>query len=188
MSTLTKISPKEYLEQEAKNEYKSEYHAGEVVAMAGASRNHNVIVANLLKKLGLCLEDKSCLIFPSDMLVKLPSCEKYVYPDVIIVCQEERYEKQRGLDVLLNPTIIIEVLSETTAHYDSNEKMECYFTLDSLQEYWLVDSEKIAIRSYKRQSNDDWILHLSKNPDEKILIGECEMLLKDIYLKTNLLK
>ena len=188
METLVKISVEEYLEQEAKNEHKSEYHAGEVVAMAGAQENHNLIVANLLGELYLCLKHKDCKLYPSDMLVKLAICEKYAYPDIAIVCGERALDKHRGLDVLLNPTIIIEVLSESTAHYDSNEKMECYFTLESLQEYWLVDSEKVAIRSYKRQSNNDWILHLSKNPDEKIQIGECEILLKDIYVKTSLLK
>ena len=187
METLVKISVEEYLEQEAKNEHKSEYHAGEVVAMAGASFLHNAIVANLITILNNCLKDENCFALPSDILVKLPICEKFVYPDIVVVCGERLLEKHKGLDALLNPTIIIEVFSESTAHYDSNEKMECYFTLDSLQEYWLVDSEKVAIRSYKRQSNEDWILHLSKNPDEKIQIGECEMLLKDIYLKTNLL-
>ncbi|GAB4131455.1 MAG: Uma2 family endonuclease [Raineya sp.] len=185
METLVKISIEEYLEQEAKAQHKSEYHAGEVVAMAGASRNHNVIVINLIKLLILCIDEDSCSILANDMLVKLPACEKYVYPDVVIVCQEEKYEKHRGLDILLNPTIVIEVLSESTAHYDSNEKMECYFTLPSLQEYWLVDSEKVSIKSYKRQNNNDWILHLSKNLEEKVQIGECEVLLKDIYLKTN---
>ncbi|MFN3317053.1 MAG: Uma2 family endonuclease, partial [Raineya sp.] len=128
MELLTKISVEEYLEQEAKAEHKSEYHAGETKAMAGASRNHNVLVANIITILNNCLKEKSCLVLPSDMLVKLPDCEKYVYPDLIIVCGEEKYEKHRGLDVLLNPTIVIEVLSESTANYDSNEKMECYFT------------------------------------------------------------
>ncbi|MFN3315639.1 MAG: Uma2 family endonuclease [Raineya sp.] len=187
MNLLTKISVKEYLEQEAKAEYKSEYHAGEIKAMAGASRNHNVLVANLLKKIGLCLENKNCLVFPSDMLVKLPFCDKYVYPDLIIACGEEKYEKHHGLDVLLNPTIVIEVLSESTANYDSNEKMECYFTLESLQEYWLADSERISVKGYKRLPNNDWALHITKNLEEKVQIGECELLLKDIYLKTNLL-
>ena len=187
METLVKISVEEYLEQEAKNEHKSEYHAGEVVAMAGAQENHNLIVANLIMEVGICLKYKQCKLYPSDMLVKLAICEKFVYPDIVVVCGERLLEKHKGLDVLLNPTIIIEVLSESTAHYDSSEKMECYFTLDSLQEYWLVDSEKISIKSYKRQSNDDWVLHLSKNPNEKIQIGDCEIVIKDIYLKTNLL-
>ncbi|MCS6795928.1 MAG: Uma2 family endonuclease, partial [Raineya sp.] len=155
METPVKLSVEEYMEREAQSEYKSEYHAGEIVAMAGASRNHNIVVVNLLKKLALCLEDKNCITLPSDMLLKLPVCEKYVYPDIVIVCGEEKYEKYKGIDVLLNPTIIIEVLSISTAHYDSHEKLECYLTLESLQEYWLVDSEKVSVKSYKRQSNND---------------------------------
>jgi Uma2 family endonuclease len=187
METLVKISPQEYFEQLAKSEVKLEYHAGEVVAMAGASRNHNILVSNFIFELNNCLRYKKCSIFPSDMLVKLSKCKKYVFPDVTIVCEEEKYEKCKGLDVLLNPTIIIEVLSTSTSAYDSNEKMECYFTLESLQEYWLVDSESVSVKSYKRTTENDWILHLSKNPDEVLKIGECEALLKDIYLKTDLL-
>jgi Uma2 family endonuclease len=188
MEILTKISVEEYLEQEAKNPYKSEYHAGEVIAMAGATENHNLIQMNLYGELYMCLKYKeACKLYPSDMLVKIPTCEKYVYPDFVIVCGERFLEKRKGLDVLLNPTIIIEVLSVSTAHYDAHEKMECYFTLESLKEYWLIDSEKIAIKGYKKQNENDWHLHLSKNPDEKIQIGECEILIKDIYLKTNLL-
>ena len=187
MQTILKISPEEYLEQEAQAEHKSEYHAGEVRAMAGASFNHNIIVANLLGELYICFKQKKCKVLPSDMLVKLPICERYVYPDVTIVCSEVQKEKYRGLELLLNPTIVIEVLSESTAAKDSHEKMECYFTLESLQEYWLVDSESISVKSYKRNPENDWVLHLSKNLEEVLKIGEYEVLLKDIYLKTNLL-
>ena len=187
METLVKISPQEYFEQLAKSEVKLEYHAGEVVAMMGASKNHNLLVANILGELYPCLKHKNCILLPSDMLIKLPACERYVFPDITIVCEEVKYEKHKGLDVLLNPTIIIEVLSASAAAYDSHEKMECYFTLESLQEYWLIDSESISVKSYKRTTENDWILHLSKNPDEVLKIGECEVLLKDIYLKTDLL-
>jgi len=187
METFVKISPQEYFEQLAKSEVKLEYHAGEIVAMAGASFNHNIVVANIITQLGNCLKDRSCVVLPSDILIKIPVCEKYVYPDVTIVCEEVQKEKHRGLDVLLNPTIVIEVLSMSTAAKDSNEKMECYFILESLQEYWLVDSESVSVKSYKRNPENDWILHLSKNPDEVLKIGQCEVLLKDIYLKTDLL-
>ncbi|PKQ70588.1 Uma2 family endonuclease [Raineya orbicola] len=187
METLVKISVEEYLEQEARNQHKSEYHAGEVIAMAGASLKHNVIVANVITILSNCTKEKNCIVLPSDILVKLSTCERYVYPDVVLVCGEQHLEIYKGIEVLLNPTIIIEVLSESTAHYDAHEKMECYFALESLKEYWLVDSEKVAIRGYKRQNENDWNLHLTKNPEEKIFIGECEILVKDIYLKTNLL-
>ena len=187
METLVKILPQEYFEQLAKSEVKLEYHAGEVVAMAGASENHNLIVVNLINELANCLKYKNCKVYPSDMLLKLPICEKYVYPDITIIYSKVQKEKYRGLDVLLNPTIVIEVLSESTAAKDSYEKMECYFTLESLQEYWLVDSESVSVKSYKRNPENDWILHLSKNPDEVLKIGQCEVLLKDIYLKTDLL-
>ena len=156
--------------------------------MAGAQRNHNIIVANLIKLLGNCLEDKKCVVYPSDMLLKLPECEKYVYPDITISCEEEEeVDVRNGLDVLLNPTILIEVTSKTTASYDKNEKLDCYITLDSLQEYWLINSEKPEIISYKRTLNNDWLMHSSADIDEEITIGECEILLRNIYKKSSLI-
>ena len=185
METLTKVSEEEYLLLESQATFKSEYHAGEIVAMAGAQRNHNLVIANLMFLLGLCLRRK-CRIFPSDMLLKLPECEKYVYPDVMIACGEEKLEIRKGIDVLLNPTIVIEVLSVTTAHYDRDEKLRCYLTLESLKECWLIDSEKAEIISYKRSlnNNDEWIMYINKNINEKIKIGECEIDIQELYLDT----
>jgi Uma2 family endonuclease len=143
MQTLTKISVEEYLQNEAKAEFKSEYHAGEVVAMAGAQFIHNQIVANLIIEIGTCLKAKNCQILPSDMLLKIPECEKFVYPDISIICGEVQMDelKHFGLDVLLNPRVIIEVLSDSTSVYDQTEKRRCYFTLPSLAQYVLVGSE-----------------------------------------------
>ena len=191
METLTKViekvSEEEYLRLEELAEFKSEYHAGEIVAMAGAQRNHNIIVANIIAALVVCLEDKKCVVYPSDMLLKIPECEKYVYPDITISCeQKEEVDVRKGLDVLLNPTILIEVTSKTTGSFDKIEKLRCYLMLNSLKEYWLVDSEKTEIMSYKRTLNDDWLMHNSADINEKITIGECEILLRNIYKKTSL--
>ncbi|TAE72470.1 MAG: Uma2 family endonuclease [Bacteroidetes bacterium] len=100
------ISEEEYLTREAKADFKSEYHQGEVLMMAGASLYHNRIVSNLIGELYTCLKNKKCEVLPSDMLLKLPACKKYVYPDITIVCEEIQLdeEKKQGLDVLLNPS------------------------------------------------------------------------------------
>jgi Uma2 family endonuclease len=185
MKIITKISVEEYLQNEAQAEVKSEYHNGEVVAMAGAQLSHNIVVSNLIRYLGNCLDGKNCLVLPSDMLLHLPDCEKFVYPDVMIVCGEVQLDKakRQGLDVLLNPTVIIEVLSESTADYDRTEKLHCYLMLNSLQQYVLVDSEKVHISTYTRTTENDWLLHIEQNINESIHIHECNVALKDIYNK-----
>ncbi len=187
METLIKVTEEEYLLLESEAEFKSEYHAGEIIAMAGAQRDHNVIVANLIKLLGMCLEDKKCVVYPSDMLVKIPACERYVYPDIIISCEDEQIEERKGLDVLLNPTIIIEVTSKTTAKYDKRDKLDCYLTLESLKEYWLINSEKLEIKSFKRNLENDWLMHNSANLNEELSIGECKIILEKMYKKSSLI-
>ena len=180
MQTLTKISVEEYLAQEAKAETKNEYHGGEIVAMAGASRKHNIIVSNLLAELVFCLKGRKCQVYPSDMLLKLEKCNKYVYPDLMIVCENEELEEHQGLDALVNPKVIIEVLSATTSQYDQTEKMRCYLELESLEEYIMVDSETVNISSYT-QNEEDWTFRIIKNLSEKVKILDCETDVKDVY-------
>ncbi|MDW8296270.1 MAG: Uma2 family endonuclease [Raineya sp.] len=182
----TKTSVTDYLLGESKNSHKSEFWAGQVVAMAGASPTHNILVSNLITLLNNCLRQKDCLVLPSDMLVKVPACESYFYPDVVIVCQKPEYEENQGVTALLNPTIIIEVLSPSTAQKDNTDKLECYLNLQSLMEYHLVDSRKKYVKSYYKQNEKDWILHIYPNTEEKVRIGECELEFKEIYWKTNL--
>jgi Uma2 family endonuclease len=185
MQTLTQISPEEYLQQEAQAEHKSEYHAGEVVVMAGAQTAHNRIVANLMGEIGICLKYKNEVIFPSAMLLSLPECEKYVYPDMMIVREEPHITRQsrQGLDVLHNPSVIIEVMSESTALYDRTEKMDCYLKLASLKQYVLVDSEGVEIKTYTRTPENDWLMHTETDRNKTICIGDCEIALQDIYHK-----
>jgi Uma2 family endonuclease len=185
MPTITKISVEEYLAQEAKAEYKSEYHGGEVVAMAGTSEKHNTIVTNLIVELGNCVKYKDCKVYANDLLLKLEKCNRYVYPDVLLVCGEVQLEQHKGIDALLNPLVVIEVLSESTQGYDSNEKMQCYLELTSLQQYILIDSKKIYTQDYHKTNSGDWLLKITKNEQDKIKIQDCEISLKDIYRKVS---
>jgi Uma2 family endonuclease len=184
MQTLVKISPEEYLIEESHALQKSEYHAGEVVAMAGAQTAHNRIVANVQGELYICLKNGACVLFPSDMLLSLPACEKYVYPDIMVVCETPVIEKkaQQGLDVLHNPSIIIEVMSKTTAVYDKTGK-DCYLLLESLQQYVLIDSEAIEVITYTRTPENDWLMHKENDLTQHIQIGDCNIALQDIYHK-----
>lgn len=182
---LKKISICDYLEQELQAETKSEFHDGEVVAMTGASKNHNLILINLIGELYAFLKGTNCKIYPSDMLLKLEQCQKYVYPDLMIVCEESQTEQQteKGLPALLNSEVIIEILSESTAHYDRTEKRRCYFMLDSLQQYVMIDSEKMEVTSYTRTQENDWLVNTFKSITEKVKIKDCQIQLSQLYGK-----
>ncbi len=177
------ISKEEYLDREAIAETKSEYHNGKIIAMAGAQEIHNRIVGNLMGELYACLKHKNCQVYPSDFLLYLAECEKYVYPDITVVCGniEIAEEKRKGLDVLLNPKIVIEVSSKSTAEYDLSDKMQCYLKLASLQNYVIVSSESKLIIVYNRDKDGDF--KVKTYSDEEVLIGECKIKIEDIYRK-----
>src|SRR5262249_28879993 len=112
-----RLSAKEYLAIERKNEFRSEFIDGEIVAMTGASRRHNLIVTNLTREISNQLKGKPCELYSNDMRVKVPSARIYTYPDIVVVCGEPKFEDNQ-FDTLLNPTLIIEVLSDSTESYD----------------------------------------------------------------------
>jgi Uma2 family endonuclease len=131
------ITAAEYLEIERKAEIKSEYIAGRTYAMSGASRQHNLITANTLSEIHPQLRGRNCEAFVSDMRVKVSPTGMYTYPDDVAVCGEARFEDSH-MDTLLNPTVIVEVLSGSTEAYDRGEKFAHYRRLESLREYVLV--------------------------------------------------
>jgi Uma2 family endonuclease len=182
MQTTTLVTREEYFELLAKSDVKLEYHSGEIVAMAGAQPAHNLIAANFLIELGYCLKKKGCFIYTSDQLIKVEKCDKYTFPDFVIVCKKPVYEKSaRGLDALENPEIIIEVLSDSTERYDRLEKFDCYKTLSSFREYVLISSKKKKIEIIKKLNESEWLSHIYTTNDESIVIDDCIILLEDIY-------
>lgn len=176
------ISEEEYLERELLAETKSEYHNGKIVAMAGAQPEHNQIASNLAGQFYICLRGLGCKIYIADALVHLPACNKHVYPDITITCHTPEFaqKKKNGLKVLLNPQIVIEVLSESTAEYDLNGKMKCYIKLKSLQEYVVVSSKEKSIIIHKKDENGEIRTKIYED-DETVQIGSCKILMKDIY-------
>jgi len=152
-----KFTPAEYLEIERRAETKSEYHAGEMFALAGASRYHNRIVRNLIGMLYTRLRAGPCEVFPSDMRVKVEASGLYTYPDLSVVCGEARFEDEH-LDTLLNPTVLIEVLSPSTADYDRGRKAEHYRRLASLQEILLVSQDGAKVGRHRRVGEREWLL------------------------------
>src|SRR5262249_39888199 len=127
MSTPTKsrFTPEEYLALERAAERRSEYYAGEIFAMGGASRKHIVIVANISGQLWSQLKGRPCRVYPNDMRVKVSPTGLYTYPDVAVVCGLDQFDDDHQ-DTLLNPTVIIEVLSKSTEAYDRGKKFEHY--------------------------------------------------------------
>lgn len=174
----------EYFAFERESETKHEYFNGEIFAMAGASRKHNVIVANVISSLHAQLRKKPCEIYPSDMRVRVDKTDLYTYPDVSIVCGEQQFTDD-PFDVLTNPIVIIEILSPSTQDYDRVGKFHHYRALDSLQEYIMIAQEKYRIEHYVRQKNNQWLLTDIINPDAEIPLDsiDCSLLLSDIYEK-----
>lgn len=151
----TPITLSEYLDFERHSEIKHEYHAGQVLAMAGASARHNLIVSSINAALYRLIQPQGCLVYPSDMKIYLPAGERIVYPDVGVVCGEPDYLDDRE-DVLLNPWLIVEVLSKSTQAYDRGEKFRQYRALTSLQEYLLVAQDQPHVERYARQADGNW--------------------------------
>jgi Uma2 family endonuclease len=142
------ISPEEYLAAERTATFKSEYVSGQIWAMSGASRRHNVIAMNLSVALGTALRGSECQPFGSDMRVFVPDNTTFAYPDLSVVCGEQQYT-DAAVDTLLNPTVLIEILSPSTAQYDRTVKFIKYRRLPSLREYVLVHQETPRVERYE---------------------------------------
>lgn len=158
-------SVEEYLAQERAGEIKHEYFDGEIFAMSGASRAHNLICANLLAALHGRLRPRGCEVYPGDMRVHAPATGLYTYPDVSVACEPPRFEDDT-FDTLLNPSLIAEVLSPSTEDYDRGRKFAHYRGLPSLRLYLLIAQSEIRVELYVRQAGDRWLLSESRDPDE----------------------
>lgn len=178
------LTPEEYLALERRAELKSEYFAGEMFAMAGASRRHNLIAANIIRVLGNQLLERTYNVYPSDMRVKISKVGKYTYPDIVVACGEEQFEDDQK-DTLLNPVVVIEILSESTEAYDRGKKFEHYQYLASLSEYLLITQDPYRVEQYVRQSDRTWTYLEFHNVEDTVRLRtiDCELALKDIYVK-----
>jgi len=180
------ITPEEYLDLEREAEYKNEYFAGEVFAMVGASRKHNLIAVNLLGEMRGQLKDRPCEVYPSDVRVRIPSANIYTYPDVTVVCGAPEFE-DNYFDTLLNPTLIAEVLSKSTAAYDRFQKFGYYRSIDSLAEYLLVAQSEYRVEQYTKQPDGRWLLTEFRSPEDALQLDSigCSLSLKEIYDKVS---
>ena len=181
----TLLTPDEYLIKEREAEFKSEFRDGHIIAMPGASRQHNLISGNIFGELYMQLLNRKCEVYVNDMRVKVCNSGLYTYPDVVVVCDEPRFEDAH-VDTLLNPTVIVEVLSTSTEVYDRNEKFLSYQTLESLQEYILVSQKNVSVEQYIFQ-RDNWSMNVFSSLDDLLHIVsiECTLTVKAIYAKVD---
>jgi len=179
-----RLTPEEYLRMERAAELKSEYDDGVIMAMAGASSPHNLIVAALIHGLMSRVRD-GCLVYPSDMKVRVLNPTRFFYPDVSVVCERPQFADDQR-DVLLNPLIVIEVLSESTAKYDRGRKFFSYQEIPSLQEYVLVWQDDVLVEHYRREA-DHWVYTKSEGLDAALNLPSagCEVPLREIYAQVD---
>ncbi len=177
----THYTVEQYLALERKAPFKSEYFDGCITAMSGASREHNRIAGNLYRKISDQLENGPCEAFIGDLRVCVSPTGLYTYPDVTVVCGEAQFQDDE-VDTLLNPTVIVEVLSPTTESYDRGAKFEHYRRLASLKEYVLVSQGQVLVERFIRQG-DDWLRSAQDHLDDTLSLTsiDCSVSLRDIY-------
>lgn len=177
-----RLTPQEYLAIERKAEFRSEFFNGEMFAMAGAREPHNRVKENLAGEIYHRLKGSQCRSYSSDMRVKVSATGLYTYPDIVIVCGKGEFEDEH-VDTLLNPQVIIEVLSESTANYDRGKKLRRYKQIASLQEYALVAQDEPAIHRYIRKPNGEWTQDSVEGVEQEFGFATLpvKVPLKDIY-------
>ena len=182
-ATETRITPEEYLRQERLAETKSEYDDGVVYAMSGGTRQHSLIAAGLIATLIRRLPSR-CHVHTSDMRLQIENPTKFFYPDVTVVCGDE---KMSGEDNLLNPLVIFEVLSGTTEHIDRGRKFLAYQTVESLQEYVLVSQNEYLVEHFRRDG-DQWVYAALRGVDATLPLASagCDLPLREIYYQLEL--
>ncbi len=152
----TPLSEEQYLEIERLAETKSEFHDGQMFAMSGGSLNHALLAGNAVTLLNTRLPP-GCRVFTSDLRIKVVSAGLYTYPDCSVVCGEPQLFGDR-MDCILNPLLIVEVLSPSTENYDRGKKFELYRTMESFREYLIVHQDRRHVEYYSRQEDGSWLL------------------------------
>jgi Uma2 family endonuclease len=179
-------TPEEYLELEEAAEYKSEYINGQIIPMAGGTINHNQIALNLSTELNFAFKKQNYRVFMGDVRLWIPQKRTYTYPDVMILSGEPEFFNNRK-DIILNPQIIVEVLSKSTKGYDSEDKFQAYRTISTFQEYILIDQTRIHVEQFSKTGKKQWTLREYDEEDEAIALTTVpfEISLQDLYSKVN---
>ncbi len=174
----------EYLELERESEFRHEYIGGEIFEMAGGNKRHNRISTNLIRLLDSQLLESVCNVYANDMRVKITPTGDYTYPDIVGTCGGDEFEDDNQ-DTLINPTLIIEILSKSTEAYDRGTKFEFYQTIESFNEYILITQEPFRVEQFVRKDRNVWTYFEFRNPDDVVKLNsiDCELSLRDVYHK-----
>ena len=188
MSTVakkTRYTEEEYLALERAANFKSEFHDGQIFAMAGTSFRHVLIVTNLVSSLKSGIGDRDCMPLASDLRVAVGATRTYSYPDISVVCGPPRF-RDNQFDTLLNPTVIIEILSPSTEAWDRGGKFESYRQIESLEDYILIAQDRPHIERYSRQGND-WPPTSFEGLDAVLRLDSigCDLRLREVYDKVS---
>jgi Uma2 family endonuclease len=179
-----RLTPEQYLDAERSAELRHEYFDGQMYAMSGASYQHGQIVGNLTTELSNALKRRPCSVVPNDLRLRVSPDGLYTYPDVIVICGEPRFADDR-FDTLLNPALIVEVLSPSTEAYDRGFKSAQYRTVESLEEYALVSQAEPRVEVFRRQPGGHWLLSEAIGIEAVCHFEslDCAVPLSDIYAK-----
>jgi Uma2 family endonuclease len=185
MQTQTKqkyYTPEEYLAREETTEFRSEYHDGEIIEMTGGSINHNRIIGNVFAYLKYHLRGQNKEIFTSDLRVWIARYKRFVYPDVFVIDETPILEGNRT-DTVTNPSLIVEVLSKSTQHYDHTDKFRYYRSIPSFKEYILINQYEYSVEHYTKTNKSEWLLREYEATDDIIDISSLniQITLNDIY-------
>jgi Uma2 family endonuclease len=166
---------------------RSEYVAGEVFAMAGGTEEHNLIVANVIRELGNQFKGRPCRVYPSDMRVHIAADDVATYPDVLVICGERQFYDDKR-DLVTNPSLIVEVLSDSTEAYVRGDKFRHYRNLQSLRAYLLLSQYRVQAELFLRQPDGTWSLSTFQDPSESIplRVVEADLSLAEVYDKVEL--
>lgn len=184
--TIAYVTPDEYLAAERLSESRSEYLDGVVCPMPGANFKHIQIVSNITIELGLQLRARPCRVLPIDLKVRLPDSRKFFYPDLSVVCGEPQFHDERR-DIILNPLLIVEVLSKSTEAFDRGAKFQAYQTIESLKEYVLVAQDKPFVEQFVRQADGKWTYTSVAGLEGSLSLPsvECTLNLSAVYDKVD---
>ena len=178
---VAELTPAEYLSIERAASYRNEYFRGQMFAMAGGSARHSRIKTNVLSYLNNRLKGQPCSTYDSDLRVKCPT-GLYTYPDASVLCGELEFDDEHK-DTVLNPTLLIEVLSKSTEAYDRGKKFDHYRTIPSLREYVLVSQDEPMVQRFVRNDDDTWTLSAVSSLDQAALLSSIgiDLPLADVY-------
>lgn len=181
---VSRLTSQEYLVSERDSEQKHEFYRGEMFAMGGASFAHNQITTNIGTLVNTLLRNRDCAVTLNDLRVKITATGLYTYPDVVVTCESPKFEDEES-DTLLNPQVIMEVLSKSTESYDRGKKFEHYRQIESLREYVLVAQDRPQIERFSRQEDRHWLLDEASGLDAALHLTTIDVTLKlaDVYAK-----